>query len=256
MSEHRERYAALVTSLDDPEQRGRIKVKSQEILAEDVELPDWLDPCFPFTGGNDAGWFFLPDIGDIVEIEAVVGSSDDDHPGTAFHAYPRMKWRCCAYSDTDDVPSEMRADGKYTKRMGLKDRAGQVLVFDSDVTEMFLRFGKLRLGSATSNQPLVLGNVLKAMLSSFLALAAAHAHVADPGGATLVGAVQAHTHSVTVPPGGGTVTTGPPLNAGSMGVPTTAAPGNAAAILALKTSPVDNGLINSDIAFSEKGPAL
>jgi hypothetical protein len=144
---YREQFNAIVTRVDDPEQRGRIKVRSQELLAEDTELPGWIPPVFPFTGENDAGFFFLPAIGDPVRIEAIVGSDQDDVPGTSWLLHPDFRWIGCTYSDTSDVPEEFRGD-YYTKRSGFKTKAGQLIFFDKESDEIVIQSadGKITVG--------------------------------------------------------------------------------------------------------------
>jgi hypothetical protein len=134
----REQYNAIVTNVNDPEQRGRIKFKSQELFAEDVEYPDWISPSFQFTGGGDAGMFFLPDVGDPIRIEAVTDASDDDVPGMSWFMHPDIRWIGCTYSDADDVPEEFRGDF-YTKRCGFKTKAGQLIWFDKDSDQITIK---------------------------------------------------------------------------------------------------------------------
>lgn len=220
--ERREVYPAIVSSVEDPEERGRIRVRSQSLLAEGVEIDDWIEPCFPFAG-TDRGWFFLPDVDDAVEIEAIVGADDDDVRGSALLINPSFRWRAVLYPSADDVPEEFRGDG-YGKRFGFKTRGG-ALVFDEDVKAIILQAaaqgGKVLLGSKDADEPIPLGKVLQSLLSD------------------LLDGIGKITVQVACPPGGGTVTSGTPLNA--------------ATFSALKTSPVDDGRVLSDVAFSEKG---
>jgi len=214
---HREVYEATVTSIADPEKRGRLKVTCGAITAEGMDLPDWVEmSSTPYSGRGDAGMFFLPDPGEVVEIEAVVGSSDDDVPGLGLLAAPDYRWRCCIYPDTASVPAEFRA--KYGKRMGIKTPSGQILMFDEALKEVILKAGKLRLLSEAADEPIPLGNVLLAFLSSFL------------------DQYMAHTHATGVGP------SGPPLTA--------------AQTAALKANNLTNKAILSDAAFVQKGGGI
>jgi hypothetical protein len=94
----------------------------------------------------------------------------------------------------------------------LKSKAGKKMWVTSDTRVNISKADN----SATQN--LVLGQVLKSCLS------------------TLIAAIASHTHDYT--------DNGTPL--------VTGAPKNASAITAVKTSPVDDGLMLSDFAFTEK----
>lgn len=215
--QHREIYEALVTSVADPEQRGRLKVTCGAITAEGLDLPEWVEmSASPYSGKGDAGMFFLPDVGEVVEIEAVVGSSDDDVHGLAMLSSPDYRWRCCIFPDADSVPAEFRKD--YGKRMGIKTPSGQLVMLDESLKQIVLKAGKLRLLSEDANEPIPLGNVLTAFL------------------AALMDQYIAHTHPTGVGP------SGPPLTA--------------AQAAALKADKITSGAILSDAAFVQKAAGV
>ena len=156
----RDKFAAKVTSIDDPEQRGRLKVECRALVEDGVELPDWVEPAFPYVGSGDAGFFFLPDVGEFVELEVLTGDADEDFSGVAFQANPDLRWISCLYTDGDAVPAEFRE--KYGKRMGIKTPSGSFLMFDEDTKDLVLKAGgKVLVGSPDSDEPLVLGNKFK-----------------------------------------------------------------------------------------------
>ena len=62
---------AVVVENQDPERRGRIKVKNSELFGGS-DSP-WCMPCFPFYGGRDCGFFAVPPIGSLVWIECEEG---------------------------------------------------------------------------------------------------------------------------------------------------------------------------------------
>lgn len=109
-------YEAEVTDVKDPERRGRIKVRCQTLLDRDEEvgetdapeLPDWLEPMFfaagtpDQNGGKPYGFFFVPCVGDTVEIEV----SDDAEMETE----NGMRWRCCVYPNSDSVPGLFKGE--------------------------------------------------------------------------------------------------------------------------------------------------
>lgn len=66
---------AIVTNVNDPEKRGRIKVKCAGVADLDSELPYWFEAEPLMSGGN--GLLILPCIGDLVSIELTVSEDDD-----------------------------------------------------------------------------------------------------------------------------------------------------------------------------------
>lgn len=64
-------YQGIVTSIKDPEMRGRIKVKIPNVLGADTESA-WCDPCISvaYDGGGD---FFIPPIDETVWIMFIEG---------------------------------------------------------------------------------------------------------------------------------------------------------------------------------------
>lgn len=211
----REIYTAIVTDNDDPEKRGRIRAYSGALNAEGTDLPEWIEPCFPAAGvGGASGFFFVPQVNDVVEIERVVTHTDDDALGLASIVHPDTHWRCMVYSSIADVPVEFKRG--YPARCGLKTVSGQSLVFDDDASSVILTSGDIRLASESATEPLVLGDVLKAMLSSFLDAVAVHTHTCPAAAPT-----------------------------------PTSAPLNAASFAALKSSPVDDGAMLSAVVTTE-----
>lgn len=215
--QHREVYEAKVTDAADPEKRGRLKVTCGAITAEGLDLPEWVEMAASlYSGKGDAGMFFVPDVGEVVEIEVVVGSSDDDVPGLGLLTSPDYRWRCTIFPDTDSVPAEFRQD--YGKRMGIKTPSGQIFMFDESLKQIVLKAGKLRLLSEGADEPIPLGNVLLAFLTSFLDQYLVHVHPT------------------------GTGPSGPPANA--------------AATATLKADKITSRAILSDAAFVQKGPGV
>jgi hypothetical protein len=181
----REVYAAKVTEIEDPEKRGRIKVTCREIGGEDVELPEWIEPCYPFAGTDGAaGFFFLPAVGDFVEIERAVGNTDDDAVGMGAIITPDSRWRCALYLTATDLPTEFTS-GTYGKRMGFVTPGGNMLIFDEEQSAMFLIATTLiKLGSEQAAQPFVLGLITQTLLSSLIQGILDHNHTHPQGPTT------------------------------------------------------------------------
>jgi hypothetical protein len=130
-----ERYLAIVTDNQDEEQRGRIKVACPDFIGtsgktddEDITLEDWIEPI------HDWGWFYVPDIDEVVEIEVQVGSDEDEVPFQSAIYNPAIRWRSKRYwggEDTKDprpIPEDFKAN--YGKRRGFATPWGHTFIFD------------------------------------------------------------------------------------------------------------------------------
>jgi hypothetical protein len=135
-----ERYSAIVSKNDDPDfpNLGRIFVKCLEITGDETtELPHPIYPAF------DWGWFYVPDVDEEVEIEAVVEDDQrEDTRGQAFLEEPRFTWRGKRFSsDEGDGARPINpafTAVNYGKRRGFATPAGHVLVFDDESGDVFL----------------------------------------------------------------------------------------------------------------------
>lgn len=67
-------YQGKVTSLKDPEHRGRIKVICPVVLGSDEESA-WCDPMVP-VAYDYGGDFYLPEVGEFVWIMFIEGNSN------------------------------------------------------------------------------------------------------------------------------------------------------------------------------------
>jgi len=127
-----ETFPARVTNNQDPNQRGRIKVVCVGLLGdEDSELPTWVEPVHVW------GWFFVPDVGEQVEIEVTVSSEGDESFQQMSIDNLQPKWRGATYKTDDEVEGDNEArpvpdDFKqnYGKRRGFSTPGGHVLMFD------------------------------------------------------------------------------------------------------------------------------
>lgn len=123
-------YPATVTFNEDPEQRGRIRVACAGLMGdEDAEVPVDVEPVF------DWGWFFVPDVGEVVEIEVIEGSSEDEQMGQASIDNLDIKWRGARYygNEEGDAPTPVNpvfSEENYGKRRGFATPAGHVFMFD------------------------------------------------------------------------------------------------------------------------------
>lgn len=119
-------FICSVTNDNDPEKRGRIKVGNSEILGDDAgnpeEIPDWIEPCFPFVGKDSSGWFSVPSVGTQVEVEAHT-------PDHSLIEQPYYRYRACLYQKKSSIPEEFQTN--YPYRMGIKFPSGHLLLFDN-----------------------------------------------------------------------------------------------------------------------------
>ena len=108
------KYRAFVTDNDDPEQRGRLKVRVPSVFGQQETY--WALPCLPFGGLADQGFFFVPEIDAQVWVEFEEGNQD------------RPLWTGVFWQPSEGVPSE--ATEAYPNSRVLKTPAGHTLQFD------------------------------------------------------------------------------------------------------------------------------
>lgn len=129
MTAIREVFIGRVSSTADPEERGRIRVICSALLGdEDTALPQWIPPIC------DWGWFYVPDVGELVDIEVIVADSDDGAPGAVSISQGDYRWRNRHWGNSEGpkptpIPADFKGD-HYGKRRGFATPAGHVLMFD------------------------------------------------------------------------------------------------------------------------------
>jgi hypothetical protein len=136
MTRNFQRFEAVVSSIEDPELRGRIKVLCPALMGDEITaMPVWCEPM------HDWGWFTIPDVGETVEIEvAISGELDEVFGQSTFEDYtPRWRGKRfhtdAALEDSADgsIPSPIHDDflaDAYGKRRGFSTPWGHVLLFD------------------------------------------------------------------------------------------------------------------------------
>lgn len=128
----RETYEATVRKNDDDENRGRIKVTCVGLLGDnETELPMWVEPKYQW------GWFTVPDIGEVVEIELTNSTETDESYGQSSIDVPDIQWTGVRYytdnAEEDNAePTEIHPDflENYGKRRGFSTPLGHVFLFD------------------------------------------------------------------------------------------------------------------------------
>lgn len=123
-------YPAKVTFNQDPDKRGVIRVACVGLMGEeDTEVPVDVEPV------HDWGWFYVPDIGEIVEIECTEGSDEDEQHGQMSIDNCDLKWRSARHygNDEGETPTPINSaftSKNYGKRRGFATPAGHVVMFD------------------------------------------------------------------------------------------------------------------------------
>jgi hypothetical protein len=123
-------YPAKVTFNQDPDKRGVIRVACVGLMGdEDTEVPVDVEPV------HDWGWFYVPDIGEVVEIECTEGSDEDEQHGQMSIDNCDLKWRSARHygNDEGETPTPINpafTSKNYGKRRGFATPAGHVFVFD------------------------------------------------------------------------------------------------------------------------------
>jgi hypothetical protein len=123
-------YPAKVTFNKDPDKRGVIRVACVGLTGdEDTEVPCDVEPV------HDWGFFFVPDIGEMVEVECLEGSDEDEQQGQMSIDNLDLTWRSARYfgNEEGETPTpihEMFTKKNYGKRRGFATPAGHVFMFD------------------------------------------------------------------------------------------------------------------------------
>lgn len=97
---------AEVTDVDDPEQKGRIKVNGRGITADgaDVELDEWI----PLKTTVSYGLHLPPRVGDVVGVEFTSGDTSDTAHGETFLRNPNLKIVGAIRRDSEDIDERFR----------------------------------------------------------------------------------------------------------------------------------------------------
>jgi len=116
------KYRGFVVDNEDPEQRGRLKVRVPSVLGD--QTLGWALPCLPFGGLANQGLFMVPEIDSQIWVEFEEGNLE------------RPIWVGVFWQQGADVPEEA-AKTPPTTRV-LRTPSGHVLQFDdADGEEQF-----------------------------------------------------------------------------------------------------------------------
>jgi uncharacterized protein involved in type VI secretion and phage assembly len=133
------KYRGIVTDVQDPENRGRIRAKVPFVYGDEV-ASDWAVPVVPFAG-KDHGLFLLPELDDLVWIEFENGNIE------------RPLWTGCSWKK-DDLP-----DPKGPQQRVLTSANGlQIILDDSAKTLQLKHPGGAEITLSDSSISLKLGS--------------------------------------------------------------------------------------------------
>jgi len=110
------KYRGFVQDRDDKEQLGRLKVTVPSVLGD--AITGWAWPAVPYAGAN-LGFFFLPQVNDLVWVEFVEGELE--HPIWSGGGWTKP-------GGTTEVPDEAKAN--YPDTQVLRTKAGHTIVFE------------------------------------------------------------------------------------------------------------------------------
>ena len=117
------KYRGFVTDNEDPEHRGRLRVRVPSVLSDEDSY--WALPCVPYGGVADQGQFMMPEVDAQVWVEFEAG--DLSQP----------IWTGTFWQSEGDAPVEL--DNAEPVKRAVKTPSGHVLEFDDTDGEEQLR---------------------------------------------------------------------------------------------------------------------
>lgn|GEM_PF-6291672 len=153
----RDVHYGVVVDNNDPDRRGGLKVRVDDLVDQLPLLDEFIPPSFPFAGSS-VGWFFVPAVGAQVEVEV---ESDPERSVEDIHA----RWRSTLYSVNDPPPAEFTSD--YPNRAGIK--FGPVIVtLDQTQDLLAMVSSNVRLGEEAASHPVMRGDTYNQQLDAYL----------------------------------------------------------------------------------------
>lgn len=108
------KYRGFAVDNQDPEQRGRLKVRVPSVLGDQVS--GWALPCLPFGGLANQGLFMVPEVDAQLWVEFEEGNVD------------KPIWVGVFWQQSADTPEEAALDEPTTRL--IRTPSGHVLQFD------------------------------------------------------------------------------------------------------------------------------
>lgn len=203
------KYKALVVDNNDPDHRGRLRLRIPSVLGTDV-VSGWALPCTPFGGAAGQGFFFIPEQNAGVWVEFEEGLIDHPIWVGAFWSKPGGKSEApdpgggqepptskiiktanhtIELADENNNEAIKITDAKHSNTVTI-DKSG-IAIEDSFGNQITLAKGgvtikssQIKLGDTAGPEKMVLGTSLNAILSAWLPLLLTHTHVGNLGAPT------------------------------------------------------------------------
>jgi uncharacterized protein involved in type VI secretion and phage assembly len=116
------KYRGFVKDRNDTDKLGRLKLQVPSVLGD--AITGWAWPALPYAGAN-LGFFFLPQVGDLVWVEFVEGELE--HPLWSGGGWGKP-------GGTTEIPEEAKAN--YPDTQVIRTKAGHLIVLeDKDGSE-------------------------------------------------------------------------------------------------------------------------
>jgi uncharacterized protein involved in type VI secretion and phage assembly len=110
------KYRGFVQDRNDPGKLGRLRLKVPSLLGD--AQTGWAWPALPYAGAN-LGFFFVPQVGDLVWVEFVEG--DLEHPIWSGGGWAQP-------SGESEIPDDAKAS--YPDAQVLRTKSGHVIILD------------------------------------------------------------------------------------------------------------------------------
>lgn len=117
------KYRGFVTDNEDPEQRGRVKVRVPSVFGAEESF--WALPCSPFGGLAEQGVFMVPEVSAQVWVEFEEGNKD------------QPIWVGVFWQPSEAIPAEAQKSSPTTRL--IKTPSGHLLQFDDESGKEKLR---------------------------------------------------------------------------------------------------------------------
>ena len=139
-------HRAKVMDNKDPKQLGRVRV---QFLWQEEQDPNLMTPWIRMTqpyGGDDKGFYFIPEIGEEVMVDFENSNAEKPYVvGTLWHGIhlPRSNWR--NFTETNDVKGIRTRNGHGLVFYDNHDNVGFVLLYDKESNRIALDGDKLKI---------------------------------------------------------------------------------------------------------------
>jgi len=134
-----------VVAVDDPEKRGRVRVRvaAWHPKGAPANLYPWAEPMFTLAG-NGNGWFFVPSVGDRVDVMFLRGNREFPFYMGSYYLQSQ---------GVSQLPPEFRDTDAYPLRQGIQTAAGHKVILSDDPNnaEIILKTAGGRLISIRDN---------------------------------------------------------------------------------------------------------